>query len=78
MATLNLSMPEPDKEALLLLKTEFKAPSVSEIVREATPVYAVVRRAIRRGAKVAIIEPNGKKTYIEIPSLTSPYIDDGE
>jgi hypothetical protein len=78
VATLNLSMPDPDKEALLLLKREFRAPSVSEIVREAAPVYALVRRAIRRGARVEIVEPNGKKSVIEIPSLSNPFLDDGE
>lgn len=78
MPALNLSLPEPDKEALQRLKAEFKAPSISEIVREATPVYALVRRAMQRGAKVAIIEPDGRKTFIEIPSLINPYVDTGE
>jgi hypothetical protein len=73
MATLNLSMPEEDKEAIKLLTKEVNAASVSEFLRDAAPVYSQIWRTIKRGGTVVLRDTKGKERELVIPRLINPY-----
>ena len=73
MATLNLSMPEGSKDALKLAAKQTGAASISEHVREASPVYIEIYKTVARGGVVVLRDKDGVERILSVPRLVNPY-----
>ena len=75
MSSLNLSMSEGDKDALKLTAKRCQCASVSELVRDAVPVYARVYQTVARGGTVVLRDSKGNEQELAIPRFMNPYVD---
>lgn len=72
MATLNLSMPDDSKKAIVRGKREIGASTTSEFVRRACATYLQIYRARKRGGQILLRDSKGRDSILEIAELETP------
>ncbi len=72
MATLNLSMPEDSKDAIVRGKRETGSATVSEFVRRSCAAYLQLHRARKRGGQIIFRDSKGQDSILEIAELETP------
>ena len=66
-------MPEGSKDAIMLAAKQTGAASISEHVREASPVYLTIYKVVARGGEVILRDSKGKERILAVPRLVNPY-----